>query len=185
MKLKGNVKMELAIERHGVRYYVNKNVEDYHLLRKLEAERHLIYATSGATKDLIQAICKEIINRANQDGFRTARTDIAILANNLLYRTQKPVDEHCALRMGAILTYMAFTSEDGSEIEEDPETSGADWLDIKERRAMEDPELYNFFILTGINVIPEYRKLADSSNLTEYFRTRRNELAGLTLPTQS
>ena len=178
-KLSTNTKLTLALEASGYKFYTHNSVEDYHLTRKLEAERHMIYANAGATRDLIRAICKEIIDRANQDNFRTARTDIAVLANNLLYRTSKPVDEHCAMHMGAIMTII-----ESETAEEDVDSSGSEWLTIKEELAMNDPAIYSFFLATGIALIPEYRQLAGTSPIQEYFQSRRQELAALTLPTQ-
>lgn len=178
MKHADNPKLTLALESLGYKFYTHNSVEDYHLTRKLEAERHIIYANAGATRELIQAICKEIIERANRDNFRTARTDIAVLANNLLYRTSKPVDEHCAMRMGAIMTFISSDT-----VEEDINSSGADWLPIKEELAMKDPNVYSFFLITGIALIPEYRRLADTLQIQDYFRSRREDLAGLTLAT--
>ena len=181
-KFKNDPKYKLGYESNGYAYYYLAKVEDYHLLRKLEAERHIIYANAGATKEVIQVIANEIIKRANLDNYKTARTDIGVLANNLLYRTQNPVDEHCGVRMGAILTFVEY-EVDGKTISEDPDSASQEYL--KERRAMEDPALYSFFLSMGIELIPQYRQLLDTSMPTDYFNERRKTLAGLTPSTQS
>lgn len=178
-KFSSDPKYKLGYESGGYRYYYMGAVEDYHLMRKLEAEKHIIYANAGATKEVIQIIAKEIISRANLDNYKTARTDIGVLANNLLYRTQNPVDEHCGVRMGAILTFMEY-EVDGQIISEDPDVSAQEFLDLKERQAMVDPQLYAFFLSMGIELIPQYKRLADTSMPTDYFAERRKTLAGLT-----
>jgi hypothetical protein len=138
-----------------------------------------IYASGGATKDVLDAMMNKMLELCNDEkNLKTLRTDIATLANNIKYRLRYPVDEDCALRMGAIYTFV-----DG----EDPNTTEDHWTRRKVTLAKgdaaqnipPDPGLYAFFLSIGIPSTPAWSALLDGLNSTDYFSNRQETLNSL------
>lgn len=163
-------------------FYAPTQVTRYHKSRELEANNQIIFASSGATKDVLLAHLNEIINICNAPtAIATTRTDIAAICNALIYRTSKPVDEKCAIRLGALLTFLEY-EEDGVLQSEPPNEVKPYWLDKKMQLALQYPDLYTFFLSMGIVHIPQYNELSDTLNNVDYFITRREGIQSLLPP---
>lgn len=150
--------------------------EDIHVVRYVAAINQEIYNRAGATKDVIETVCNEIIIRANDDKFKTARTEIAQLANSLLYRLKNPVDEHCALRMGHVLSFMECegiaTPEPSNEVSQF-------WMGKKMQLSMSNPDAYSFFLTMGVRHSETYSKAFDTLTDTNYFQNREDNLRAI------
>lgn len=163
-----------ASEVHGVSFYMPNNMSDgYHISRYVAAQAQSIYSSAGATKEVLTAMMDNIIELCNntKKPSPTLRTDIALIANNILYRTRYPLDEDCAIRMGAIYTFLEG---------EDPKEANDLWTQKKIRMAHTDSNLYTFFLTTGARFTPQYSALLHHLNGTDYFQMRNQVLAGLT-----
>lgn len=167
------------------RIYAPVNLTEYHTSRYVQMQHQLIYANAGGTKETIQAIAQEIIKRCNDGKSKTVISDISVLANDLLYRTKYPVDEHAAIRLGAVLSFVEWEDTTPDTLittthSEDPNKYDAFYTGIKEQLAMNDPEAYSFFLTWGIVNVPTYKEHFDTSIDTDYFRLRREALRSLT-----
>lgn len=159
-------------------FYQPTNIaQGYHHSRYVEAVNIAIYAKAGATKEVIQTIAEEIVTLCNNELRNpTLRTDVALLANQLLYRTKYPVDQHCAIRQGAVLCFMV---DNTNQTEENPKTYSAFWQQRKEELAFAYPELYDFFLTLGISNIEEYKTHLDILNDEDYFKNRMMAIQSL------
>jgi hypothetical protein len=165
---------------HDMRFYMPEDVATgYHISRYVAAGAQNIYAASGATKELLEAMMDKMLELCNDEkSLKTLRTDIATLANNIKYRLRYPVDEDCALRMGAIYTFMEGEDPDTTEdfwtrkklvlAKGDPAVGGAS---IKA-----DPELYAFFLSTGLPFTQAWSGLSATSTGSDYFSQRAEML---------
>lgn len=164
---------KLELDFNGLRFYTLVDAKQYHTSRIVQYHSQHIYATAGADKSFLQAVADEMIKMCNSDKpSNTFRTDIGLLAQNIKYRTQYPVDELCALRVGAILSFMESEHES-----EDPNKCLHFWVDRKVELAKKHPELYTFFLTWGIANLPEYNDGLSTSNETDYFKQRKEVLA--------
>lgn len=179
--LKDNPKYQLAFESvvHGIRLYVPTTDTDYHLSRYVAAGAQNIYSASGATKDLLSAMMDKMIDMCNNErDVKTLRTDIGVLANNIKYRLRYPIDEDCALRMGATYCFLE---------DEDPDTVS----DVYTRKKLQyakgdtqhniphDPDLYSFFLNLGQINTPSWKGLEQDLNDTDYLKNRTEALQSL------
>lgn len=156
----------------GVNIYIPADISQYHMSRYVQLQHQLIYANAGCTADRLEQIATEILTRCNQNGkIDTRLTDIGVLANEILYRLKYPVDEHCAIRIGAVLSFM-----DG----ENPDKYELFYTQKKEELAHSNPEAYAFFLMWGISNIDRYRKQFDTSISLDFFSQRREALRMLT-----
>jgi hypothetical protein len=175
-RLANDPNYKLVFQHEGFAFYQPVNTaEGYHQSRYVEACNQHIYANAGATVEVIQTICNEMITRCNKE-FKTdtLRTDLALLANNLLYRTKYPVDQHCAIRLGALLCFM-----ETDQATEDPNKVSLHWQQKKETLAYEIPEVYAFFLSMGIINIPKYSEVWNTLNGEAYFLDRDQQLNSL------
>jgi len=169
MNFKDNPEYELAFtlkrgEQKPILFYKVKSAGEYHISRMVAASAQNIYSASGITSDMLNSVMDHIIKMCNsKDIITTIKTDIAMLANQVKYRTKYPVDQDCAIRMGAIYTFMEG---------EDPNKVVNLWTERKLTLALEHPELYAFFLHLGLASTPSYRELLAVLNDTEYFRNR-------------
>lgn len=165
----------------GFRFYVPTNpAEGYHTSRWVEVLNQQIYASGGATKDVLGHTMREIVLLCNKrEGLDTVKTDIAGLANSILYRLEYPVDELCGLRMGAVLTFMEYENGEGRTISEDPSRYDKFWVDRKLVIAKDDPDSYAFFLGLGLSNIPDYKERLLILNLTDYFQQREETISSL------
>lgn len=153
--------------------FIPTGVTQYHLSRLVAANAQNIYSTSGITKDLLVAMLKQVVTLCNdrKKPLDTVLTDIATLGNNLLYRTKYPLDELCAIRMGAIYSFIEG---------EDPNSVNPSYTQRKIDLAMEDADLYDFFLNMGAIHTPAYKTLLNHLQDSEYFKNRKITLQGLT-----
>lgn len=179
MKLKDNPKYKVVFESkvHGLKLYAPVVITDYHIERSIAAQAVNIYANAGITKELLRQYLQKMIGILNDADLKTVRTDIAVLCNNLLYRTAYPVDDDAAIRLGCIYTFLE---------NEDPDTYSLSTTQYKEQLARgeadldlpNDPDLYAFFLSLGLQSMPSYEPLLP--NLPEnYFEKRKQTLNGL------
>lgn len=165
---------------HNVKLYMPQDAANgYHMSRYVAAGAQNIYAAGGATKELLGIMMDKMLELCNDEkSVKTLRTDIATLANNIKYRLRYPVDEDCALRMGAIYVFA-----DG----EDPDNTEDYWTSRKvawakgdaSQNIAPDPELYAFFLSIGITSTPAWKELSDTLTDSNYFKTRTDNLNGL------
>lgn len=168
---------------HNLDFYAPVQDSDYHLSRYISAQAQAIYSACGITKDLLESFLDKMIEICNDKDAKTVRTDVAILANNLKYRTRYPVDEDCALRMGA--TYVFLENEA-------PDTILPHWTERKVRMAKgfglsgtdgyiaHDPELYNFFLTEGVRLTTQWSGFDSPLTDMDYFNKRNDMLQTLT-----
>lgn len=167
---------------HNLSIYTPSDSTDYHMSRYVAAGAQEIYSSCGATKELtgkmyqeMKRICDEAHSNKDLSGYMKINT----LLDNLLYRHAYPVDELCALRMGAILSFLP---------DEDPESI----YDANTRRKVAlalgdpannivgDPELYAFFLTVGVVHTPAYTGLLDTLIASDYLERREVALRSLT-----
>jgi hypothetical protein len=165
---------------HHTRFYMPEDIATgYHLSRYVAAGAQNIYSASGATKDLLGAMLDKMLELCNDEkNMKNFRTDIATLANNLKYRLKYPVDEDCALRMGAIYCFAEG---------ENPDSTEDYWTRRKlayakgdaAQNIMPDPELYAFFLTIGIPFTPAWSGPSATSIDSNYFNQRAETLNAL------
>ena len=166
---------------HNVSLYMPQDVANgYHMSRYVAAGAQNIYAAGGATKELLNVMMDKMLELCNDEkNVKSLRTDVATLANNIKYRLKYPVDEDCALRMGAIYTFA-----DG----EDAEQTDDFWTNKKlawakgdaTQNIPPDPELYSFFLSIGIASTPAWKEQSNILTDTSYFKTRMENLNAMT-----
>lgn len=177
--LKNNPDFKEVFTHEQYRFYIPAEHTKYHTSRYLEANNQLIFAGAGATKDVITAHMEKIVEFCNLDRPPASfRTDVAAIANALIYRTKKPVDEKCSIRMGALLCFMEY-EHDGGVTTEDPDTVKPFWLEKKMELAANSPDLYTFFLSWGISNIPQYKEALDTLKSEDYFQERREMIQSL------
>jgi len=165
---------------HNVKLYMPEDAANgYHMSRYVAAGAQNIYASGGATKDLLSAMMDKMLELCNDEkNVKNLRTDIATLANNIKYRLRYPVDEDCALRMGAIYTFAEG---------EDPDTVDDFWTARKvawakgdaSQNISPDPELYAFFLSIGIIFTPAWKEQSAILTDLNYFKERTEQLNSL------
>ncbi|RYD50678.1 MAG: hypothetical protein EOP52_13540 [Sphingobacteriales bacterium] len=159
-------------EHTGTRLYAPVQAGAYHTSRMVAVQAQDLYASVGTSKEVLYGIVKQTLDLCNSDADNgRLRTDVGVLMNNLLYRMQYPVDEQCGLRMGALLCLAEG---------EDPNTVSDAWTQKKLRLAAEDPDLYTFFLHTGLRSTSSYTELLDTITDTQ-MQTRAETLRSLIL----
>lgn len=165
---------------HNIKLYMPQDAANgYHMSRYVAAGAQNIYAAGGATKDLLNAMMDKMLELCNDEkNIKSLRTDVATLANNIKYRLRYPVDEDCALRMGAIYTFAEGENPDTTE----------DYWTVKKvawakgntvQNIPPDPELYSFFLSIGIVSTPAWKELSDTLTDSNYFKIRTANLNAL------
>lgn len=139
---KGN---PLTGDAEPLRYYSLANIADYHISRYIAANAQNMYSAAGITPDVMTSICDRMISAVNEKKI----ADVAVLANNLKYRTKYPVDEHAILRMA-----MIYILVDG----EDPDKCENHWTEWKLQRILAEPEAHSFFLPIGAEFTPAYKE---------------------------
>lgn len=156
---------------HKIDFYAPVETAEYHMSRYVAAGAQNIYSAAGTTKDYLERVIDKMLDLCNNEKSKDRiRTDIGTLCNNLKARMKYPVDEDCAIRMGAIYSIMEH---------ENPDTVNATDTDRKVELAKADPELYAFFLTIGIQSTPSWKDCGITSLMTEYFRKRKDDLAAL------
>jgi hypothetical protein len=173
-KYKDNPAYKLERE-DGIHFiYTPVNIaEGYHTSRYVAALNQEVYAASGANKEVLQELMNEIILRCNKPSENdTLRTDIAAIAQNVIYRTQYPVDHLCAVRMGTVLTFMEVI-EDGKVLSEPSDKVDLLWQQKKETLALEDGNFYDFFLALGGANLKTYEPHYDILTDMDYSMNRK------------
>lgn len=169
-----NPNYTLAFEHGQHKFYTPSEVSQYHKSRELAMQNTERYAISGISKEVLAAFANKMVELCNnQLSVPTLRTDMSVIANNLLARMRSPVDDMCSIRMGALAVFM-----DG----EDPDRVMHAWTERKMSLAKENPEILDFFLSLGIALIPEYETHLRTSTVGEYLESRKLMLDTLTLP---
>lgn len=195
----GNPQYELRLEHNGIRLFTPTNIMDgYSAQRFVEAMNQQIYANAGANKEVLQEVMNEVKRRCNDEKNKSIRTEIGALVESVLYRLQYPVDQHCAVRMGAILCFMEediqdkltqSTEREGSVtvatspkyvLSEPEDKIDSVWLQRKETLAFSDQKFYDFFLTWGIVNTPLYREHFDILKDSDYFNKRMETIRSLT-----
>lgn len=172
---------EYAAGRHKL--YIPENIATgYHERRKIEATVQAIYSNAGTTKDTLQLLTDKMLEVINEGG-KTALSDVAVLINNIQYRLNYPIDQHCSVRMGALLCFLEIESPEGDVISsERADLPESHWLEKKMQLADSDPDMYSFFFTWGFANTEAYRQQPDILTDTTYFRTRQEMLTNLMMP---
>lgn len=166
----------------GIEYniYTPSNISTgYSMQRFVEAEAQNIYSASGATKDVIRQIAEAGIKICEEGTKANIRTDTSALWNNLLYRLKYPVDEHCGIRMGAILSFMEYTDSEGVLHSEPEQEIQYVWRKKKEDIAYQNDDAYAFFLSWGVSNTEAYREYWATLEDEEYFERRQRAIASL------
>lgn len=174
MNFKDNPEYLPVIISKGITFYAPANTtEGYHISRYVAAQAQDIYSKAGATKELLDKMMNTLLDTVNEGKNNTSRirSDVSLIANNILYRTKHPVDEDCCIRMGAIYTFI-----DG----ENPNEVSDLWTRKKMQLAKEDSELYSFFIELGLKSTPSYKEQFHLLLDSDYFQKRAEMLMALT-----
>ena len=144
---------------HNVSFYAPVDLSTYHTSRFIAAQAQDRFSAMGITPDRHAYVLNEILERLNSDKpSKTWKTDIAGLIHLLQSMQKYPVDELCAIRMGAIFSFM-----DG----EDPNKTDDFWTRKKTEMALTDPDLYTFFLSKGLANTPAYSSFLDTLTATE------------------
>lgn len=173
---KNNPKYKLAEEINGYRLYLPLNISDYHKSREVEAMVQNTYANSGITPEYLKSLCDEAIKMLENDPKNeNLRANMLAVFNQIAYRTKYPVDGLCAVRMGAILTFIEWEDEDKTVTE--PEIITYPWIKKKIDLALDanNWELYNFFFHMGFRNTEAYLNHLEVLNDPVYLE-KRNEI---------
>jgi hypothetical protein len=154
-------------EVHNVTFYEPVSDVSYHNSRYVAAGAHNYYCAAGITKELLLKMLEQMEAAVNSNKL----SDIAVLINNLKYRTRYPVDEDAAIRLALIFYFIPG---------ENPDTVEPHWIEHKLKLVKEDPAAYSFFMSIGIKSSPIYNGLDKAISPTS-LQNRRNDLEGLTL----
>lgn len=166
-------KVVFRSEVHGIDFYAPVETAEYHMSRYVAAGAQNIFSASGATKDFLEKVIDKMLDICNNERSKdTIRTDIGTLCNNMKARMKYPVDEDCAIRMGAIYSIMEG---------ENPDEVKATYTERKVKLAHEDPDLYAFFLGIGISSTPSWKDYGINSLTMEYFQNRKDMLRLLEL----
>lgn len=162
--LQHNTEYQLALEHAGHRFYVPIETIGYSKWRELAMTGQDMFSRSGIDPDTLQAFAKQLLDKCNDGkGHATLRSDVAVIATNILVRLRNPIDELCAIRMGAI----ALIHED-----EDPIKVSQAWIRKKMDIAQEHPTIFDFFLQTGVALTPEYSSLLRGLTAEDYLMNR-------------
>ena len=150
-------------------FYSLIDLSSYHISRYIAANAQNIYSNSGVTPEVLNALCDKMIQAVNDKKI----ADVAVLANNLKYRTKYPVDEHAILRMAMIYMFVENEEEDKCENH---------WTEWKLAKILEEPEAYSFFLPIGLQFTPvysEYLQEISSNSLSQRAETLKTMLPSI------
>lgn len=170
MEFKDNLDyIEAYNDGHNV-FYMPSELTNYHKSREIAMRAQDMYSRCGISREVLTSFADTMLELVNNEGKDRIRSEVAVLAANLKFRMSSPVDELCCLRMGAIACFIEG---------EDPEKVAESWTAQKMRMAEKNPDIYAFFLNTGIGFSPEYQELLRSLTAEEYFQTRKQMLSGM------
>lgn len=142
-----------------LRYYAYTDLTQYHMSRYVASNAQNLYSSAGITPDMINTICDKMIQAVNNNKL----ADVAVLANNLKYRTKYPVDEHAILRMAMIFMFVEG---------EDPNKHEPHWTEWKLQKVLAEPEAYSFFLPIGLEFTPAYKEYYGEVSQTSLLQRR-------------
>lgn len=149
-------------------FYKPKETTNYHKSRELAMSGQDQFSRSGISPDVLQAFAQELLDHSNKPATKdTFRSTVAVIATNILLRLRNPVDELCAIRMGAIAMIHA---------DEDPDKCTQGWIKRKMELAHENPNIFDFFLQMGIAFTPEYGSLLRTITAEDYLTNRNQQL---------
>jgi hypothetical protein len=152
----------------GHKFYIPNDTTAYHKSRELAMNGQDMFSRSGITPELLEQFAQLLLDEANaQNAKDKLRSNVAVIATNILLRLKDPIDEHCAIRMGAI----ALVHHD-----EDPDRCDRAWIKKKMDIAAQHPDIYSFFLHTGIAFTPEYSNLLRGLEAEDYLESRAQKL---------
>lgn len=154
-----------TIQSTGIIFYEPISDVQYHNSRYIAAGAHNYYCAAGITKELLVKMLDQMESAVNSNKL----SDVAVLINNLKYRTRYPVDEDAAIRLALIFYFVEG---------EDPDKVLPHWTEHKLKLVKEDPAAYSFFLLIGIKSSKLYSDLQKEISPTS-LQERRNDLLGL------
>ena len=174
-------KYKLVNEISGYRLYVPVSIEEgYHLSRFIQIQRQSMYASSGATPDVLRKCMDAILDICNMNGQVKHRfSDISGIANMIKYRLDYPVDEHCSIRVGALSCFIEWDGADGAVVSENPNEVNQFFMDKKMGLAMSNPDMYAFFLTLGIGNTPTYKEHLNILEDSDYFQKRNQVMRTL------
>lgn len=157
---------------NGISVYTCVKETDYHTVRYIEALNWQTFASCGVTKDKLKQLTDKVIELCNDEKqVKTLRTDVASIAQLIQYAIKYPVDEHCGVQLGCMLSFIEYTI-DGTTYSEDANSIQDMFMAKKMELALNNPDAYSFFLGWGIANIPEYRTHFDTLTSTEYLSSR-------------
>lgn len=164
--------------RYNIYALKDENIQQLHKSREVEASIQNVYSNAGATAEYIQQLCEAGIKMLENDAkSETLRQNMMAIMNQLLYRTRYPVDALCGIRMGAILSFMEYRTDEG--VQSEPEDIQIQWLNMKVQLALDDPKMYDFFLTWGVASTPSYYSHLSILSDRDYFNKRTEMLASL------
>lgn len=155
----------------GIIFYCPSETTTYHKSRELAMQAQEQYSRCGISKDVLKSFIENILDLCNKENnVARLRTDVGTYMNNLQARMKSPVDELCAIRMGAIACFIE--GENPNEVKDS-------YTQQKLKLADRHPDIYAFFLNTGIAFTPEYNQVWRGLLAEDYFQTRKLMLSGL------
>lgn len=178
---KDNPQYKLIFESkvHGIKFYMPVDNGGYHMSRYIAAGQQNIYSSLGATREYLDGLTQKMLDLCNNENNKDRlRTDMAVLANNLRYRLQYPVDEDCSIRMGAIY---AIAQDEHADIHDNFQTQRK--VDLAKgnqtHHISPDPDLYAFFLSMGLQATESWTKYEPTTTGNGYFQKRLSDLENL------
>ncbi len=166
-------------EYNGISVYTCLKETDYHTVRYIEALNWQTFASCGITKDKLKALTDKLTELCNDEkNAKTFRTDVASISQLIQYALKYPVDEHCGVQLGCMLSFIEY-DKDGTTYSEDPNKVEDMYMRKKMELALNNPDAYAFFLGWGIANIPEYRTHFDISTASTYFASRKQALTAI------
>lgn len=173
--LKGNPQYKVVFhsEVHNISFYQPIDEGRFHASRYIAAGHQSIYASSGGTPEYFDAITGQMLTIINSGNKERIISDLSVLVNNIRYRLKHPVDEDCALRIGAIYSIME---------DENPDEVLGSQTTHKIKLAKQDSKLYEFFFITALMSVPKWQGLLNDTNeIAPYLNNRMEALNSLSL----
>lgn len=164
---------------HKVRFFLPAETGSYHTCRLLGARAQDTFSNAGSTREFLEAMADYVLGICNDGTKQQIRTDVGTMMQNLKYRLQYPVDDLCAIRVGAILSFMG--DEDPNQLIDVITRRKIDMAVGNPHKGIEpDPALYAFFLSLGLSSSQSYRELSADIDVTEYLSRRTEMLNSLT-----
>ncbi len=151
-------------------FYMPAEFTSYHKSREVAMRAQDMYSRCGISREVLTSFADVLTDLVNKESKDVLRSEVAVLAANLKFRMSSPVDELCCIRMGAIACFV-----DG----EDPTKVTESFTAMKLRIAQSNPDVYAFFLNTGIAFTPEYVELLRGLTAEEYLAMRNLTISAM------